>query len=130
MHGDCDVTRSPYISECYIDGAGELALPATGAATWHSTNGNAYGTVFAEKAGYNRWAELAGFVVLYLQVLPSNVINLDGSLYKFADGVHTGRLVRMPVRSAATALGLAGRSVHAVSAQASSFILKGSARAS
>lgn len=31
-----------------------------------------YGTVFVDQAGYNRWAESMGLVVLYPQVLPSN----------------------------------------------------------
>src|SRR5690606_31463492 len=35
-----------------------------------------YGTVFVEQAGYNRWAESMGLVVLYPQVLPSVEGNL------------------------------------------------------
>jgi poly(3-hydroxybutyrate) depolymerase len=141
-HGDCDVTRSPYINDCGIDGAGELlkwlylqpdlqpgeaqpgalrlfdqrpyrkagefdslddsgwvyipkACEKPGAhcklhVAFHGceqgqnfeTDGHPYGTTFVEQAGYNRWAEAAGVVVLYPQVLPSNVINLDGSPYR------------------------------------------------
>jgi hypothetical protein len=46
------------------------------------TGGHPYGTIFVEQAGYNRWAESAGIVVLYPQILPSPVINTDGSPYK------------------------------------------------
>jgi hypothetical protein len=45
-------------------------------------NGQPYGRVFVEQAGYNRWAESAGIVILYPQVLPSNVVNADGSPYQ------------------------------------------------
>lgn len=45
-------------------------------------DGHPYGTVFVEQAGYNRWAESAGIVVLYPQVVPSKVINANGSPYK------------------------------------------------
>ncbi len=41
-----------------------------------------YGTVFVEQAGYNRWAEAAGIVILYPQVRPSAVVNADGSPYQ------------------------------------------------
>lgn len=34
-------------------------------------NGQPYGTAFVERAGYNRWAESAGVVVLYPQVVPT-----------------------------------------------------------
>lgn len=141
-HGDCDVTRPPYINDCDIDGAGELlkwlyqqpalqpgvaqagalrpfdqrpyrkagefdglddsgwlyvpqACEQAGAhcklhVAFHGceqgqnfqNDGRPYGTVFVEQAGYNRWAESAGMVVLYPQVLPSPVFNLDGSPYR------------------------------------------------
>lgn len=141
-HGNCEVTRSPYINGCNIDGAGELLKwmyqqptlqPGTAQAgalrpfdqrpyrkagefdslddsgwvyipqaceqpgancklhvAFHGceqgqnfmVEGHPYGTIFVEQAGYNRWAEAAGIVVLYPQVLPSQVINADGSPYK------------------------------------------------
>jgi len=140
--GDCDITRSPYINDCNLDGAGDLlkwlyqqpelqpgvaqagslrpfdqrpyrkagqfdslddsgwiyvpqACEKAGAhcklhVAFHGceqgqkfqTGGHTYGTVFVEQAGYNRWAEAAGIVVLYPQVLQSPVVNLDGSPYK------------------------------------------------
>jgi poly(3-hydroxybutyrate) depolymerase len=141
-HGNCEVTRSPYINGCSIDGAGELLKwvyqqptlqPGTAQAgalhrfdqrpyrkagefdslddsgwvyipqacekagahcklhvAFHGceqgqnfvVDGQPYGTIFVEQAGYNRWAESAGIVVLYPQVMPSAVINIDGSPYK------------------------------------------------
>ncbi len=141
-HGDCSITRSPYINDCDLDGAGELlkwlykqpdwqaglAQPAAlrrfdqrpyrkagqfdslddsgwvyipqaceqaGAhcklhVAFHGceqgqnflTQGQPYGTVFVERAGYNRWAESAGIVILYPQILQSDAHNLDGSAYK------------------------------------------------
>jgi len=44
--------------------------------------GQPYGTTFVTHAGYNRWAEAAGIVVLYPQVVPSNKFNM-GSPYEF-----------------------------------------------
>lgn len=132
--GHCEVTQSPYLNGCKIDGAGQLLswiykLPADmkpGAArpdslrrfdqtpyrqagvfdsldqtgwvyvpkaceardahcklhvAFHGCeqgqnflmrDGQAYGTVFVEQAGYNAWAERAGIVVLYPQVVPVN----------------------------------------------------------
>jgi poly(3-hydroxybutyrate) depolymerase len=141
-HGDCSLTRTPYINGCDLDGAGELlkwlykqpgwqpgvaqaaslrpfdqrpyrkasrfdslddsgwvyipqACEQAGAhcklhIAFHGceqgqnfpTQGQPYGTVFVEQAGYNRWAESAGIVILYPQVLQSAVINVDGSPYK------------------------------------------------
>lgn len=135
-HGNCELTASPYLNGCKIDGAGELlkwlynkpsgqpgaaqaaalrpfdqkphrqegvfdGLDDTGwvyvparceqanarcklHVAFHGceqgqnfpANGQAgaplYGTVFVDQAGYNRWAESLGVVVLYPQVLPSN----------------------------------------------------------
>lgn len=45
-------------------------------------DGRLYGRTFVEQAGYNRWADLAGIVVLYPQVRPSTDLNL-GSAYGF-----------------------------------------------
>lgn len=143
--GQCQVTRSPYINGCKIDGAGKLLswiykLPPSTQPTADATpgslkpfdqtpyrqkdvfdsldktgwlyvpkaceqkdahcklhvafhgceqgqnfvmgNGQPYGTIFVEQAGYNRWAESAGIVVLYPQVAPSNQIN-PGSAFGF-----------------------------------------------
>ncbi len=146
--GQCQVTRSPYINGCKIDGAGKLLswiykLPASAQpapdtppgslkpfdqtpyrqkgqkdvfdgldntgwlyvpkaceqkdahcklhVAFHGCeqgqnfvmgNGQPYGTVFVEQAGYNRWAESTGIVVLYPQVVPSSQVN-PGSAYGF-----------------------------------------------
>jgi hypothetical protein len=144
--GDCEITRSPYLNGCNIDGAGELLKwlydkPAVqpGAAqpaamrpfdqtpyrqdgvfdgmdstgwvyvpqrceqanarcklhvVFHGceqgqnfpANGLAgaplYGTVFVDQAGYNRWAESLGVVVLYPQVVPSSDGNM-GSPFRY-----------------------------------------------
>lgn len=141
VHGDCEITRSPYLNGCNIDGAGELlkwlynkprAQPGTVQAgalkpfdqtpyrqagvfdgldrtgwvyipqrceipgahcqlhvAFHGceqgqnfpANGvpgaAPYGTVFVEQAGYNRWAESLGMIVLYPQVLPSSEGSMD-----------------------------------------------------
>jgi hypothetical protein len=45
-------------------------------------NGQAFGTQFVEQAGYNRWAEAAGVVVLYPQVLPSQGVP-QGTAYAY-----------------------------------------------
>jgi poly(3-hydroxybutyrate) depolymerase len=142
--GDCQVTRSPYINGCKIDGAGKLLswiykLPASlqpgqvqsgslrpfdqtayrqsgvfdsmdttgwlyvpkaceqaGAhcklhVAFHGCeqgqnfvtgNGQPYGTVFVEQAGYNRWAESANIVVLYPQVV-ANQQSIPGSAFGY-----------------------------------------------
>lgn len=143
--GQCQVTRSPYINGCKIDGAGKLLswiykLPASAQpasetpsgslkpfdqtpyrqqnvfdsldktgwlyvpkaceqkdahcklhVAFHGCeqgqnfvmgNGQPYGTVFVEQAGYNRWAESAGIVVLYPQVVPNSQASL-GSAFGF-----------------------------------------------
>jgi poly(3-hydroxybutyrate) depolymerase len=140
--GNCEVTKSPYLNGCKIDGAGELLkwlyqkpaltpgeaqkaalrpfdqTPYRQAGVFDSlddagwvyvpkaceqkdahcklhvafhgceqgqsfpTDGQPYGTLFVEQAGYNRWAESMGVVILYPQVKPSNKLNL-GSPYEF-----------------------------------------------
>lgn len=45
-------------------------------------DGQDIGTTFVTQAGYNRWAEGAGIVVLYPQVRPSNKLNA-GSAFEF-----------------------------------------------
>lgn len=140
--GSCDLTATPYINGCDLDGAGELLkwlyqkpdwqagqvqagslkpfdqTPYRQAGVFDSlddsgwvyvprsceqsgarcklhvafhgceqgqrfeTKGQPYGTTFVTQAGYNRWAEAAGIVVLYPQVVPSNKLNF-GSPYEF-----------------------------------------------